>query len=153
MLTKRKEPRSFASTDSGNIGPIEEGYKDFPQIQIQRKPKSSHSILSILIILLPFLLVNKIEPNEFFRIDKKANAPKNKYIKWIIKYLALFGEIILTKATLVIIIDIFIISINILKSTREGSERRERKNSNIPTRGNCAKKSLSLRKWPFWAEK
>ena len=124
MLTKRKEPRSFASTDSGNIGPIEEGYKDFPQIQNQRKPKSSHSILSILIILLPFLLVNKIEPNEFFRIDKKENSPKN--IKWIIKYLALFGEIILTKATLVIIIDIFIISINILKSTREGSERKER---------------------------
>ena len=150
MLTKRKEPRSFASTDSGNIGPIEEGYKDFPQIQIQRKPKSSHSILSILIILLPFLLVNKIEPNEFFRIDKKANAPKNK---WIIKYLALFGEIILTKATLVIIIDIFIISINILKSTREGSERRERKNSNLPASGYCATNSLSLRKWPFWAEK
>ena len=76
MLTKRKEPRSFVSTDSGNIGPIEEGYKDFPQIQIQKKSKSSHSILNILIFLLPFLLVNEIEPNEFFFFDKRANTSK-----------------------------------------------------------------------------
>ena len=122
MLTKRKEPRSFASTDSGNIGPIEEGFKDFPQIQIQKKPKSNHSIRSILILLLSFLLANKVCPNEFFRIDKRANAPK---IKWIIKYFTFFGEFILTKATFVLIIDIFIISIYTMKNTREGSERRE----------------------------
>ena len=121
MLTKRKEPRSFASTDSGNIGPIEEGYKYFPQIQIQKKSKSSHSILSILIFLLPFLLANKVEPNEFSFFDKRANATK---IKWIIKYFTFFGEFILTKATFVLIIDIFIISIYTMKNTREGSERR-----------------------------
>ena len=76
MLTKRKEPRSFVSTDSANIGPIEEGYKYFPQIQIQKKSKSSHSILSILIFLLPFLLANKVEPNDFSFFDKRANTPK-----------------------------------------------------------------------------
>ena len=123
MLTKRKEPRSFVSTDSANIGPIEEGYKYFPQIQIQKKSKSSHSILSILIFLLPFLLANKVEPNEFSFFDKRANATK---IKWIVKYLAFIGEFILAKATYTIIIDICIISINIMKNTREGSERRER---------------------------
>ena len=76
MLTKRKEPRSFVSTDSGNIGPIEEGYKYFPQIQIQKKPKSSHSILSIMIFLLPFLLANKVDSNEFSFFDNRANSPK-----------------------------------------------------------------------------
>ena len=150
MLTKRKEPRSFVSTDSANIGPIEEGYKYFPQIQIQKKPKSSHSILSILIFLLPFLLANKVEPNEFSFFDKRANATK---IKWIVKYLAFIGDFILAKATYTIIIDIFIISIYTMKNTREGSERRERKNSNLPASGYCAKNSLSLRTWPFWVEK
>ena len=96
MLTKRKEPRSFVSTDSANIGPIEEGYKYFPQIQIQKKPKSSHSILSIMIFLLPFLLANKVDSNEFSFFDKRANTPK---IKWIVKYLAFIGEFILAKAT------------------------------------------------------
>ena len=122
MLTKRKEPRSFVSTDSANIGPIEEGYKYFPQIQIQKKSKSSHSILSILIFLLPFLLANKVEPNEFSFFGKRANASK---IKWIIKYLYFIDEFILAKATFTIIIDIFIISIYTVKNTREGSERRE----------------------------
>ena len=120
MLANRKEQKSFVSTDSGNIGPIEEGFQDFPQIQIQKKPKSSHSILSIMIFLLPFLLANKVDSNEFSFFDKRPNSPK---IKLIIKYLAFFGEFILAKATFEIIIDIFIISINILKSTREGSEK------------------------------
>ena len=120
MLANRKEQKSFVSTDSGNIGPIEEGFQDFPQIQIQKKPKSSHSILSIMIFLLPFLLANKVDSNEFSFFDKRANSPK---IKLIIKYLAFFGEFILAKATFEIIIDIFIISINIIKNTREGSEK------------------------------
>ena len=92
-------------------------------MQIQKKPKSSHSILSILIFFLPFLLANKVEPNEFSFFDKRANTPK---IKWIVKYLAFIGEFILAKATYTIIIDIFIISIYTMKGTREGSERRER---------------------------
>ena len=37
MLTKRKEPRSFVSTDSRNIGPIEEGYKDSNQKEAQEQ--------------------------------------------------------------------------------------------------------------------
>ena len=105
MLTKRKEPRSFVSTDCGNIRPIEEGFKDFLQMQIQKKPKSSHSILSIRIFFLPFLLANKVHPNEFFFFDKKVNTP---IIKWIIKYFAFFGEFIPVKSTFVIMIDIYI---------------------------------------------
>ena len=37
MLTNRKEPRSFVSTDSRNIGPIEEGYKDSNQKEAQEQ--------------------------------------------------------------------------------------------------------------------
>ena len=72
MLTKRKEPRSFVSTDSRNIGPIEEGYKDSNQKEAQEQsfhPKYPD-------FSLPFLLVNEIEPNEFFFFDKRANTSK-----------------------------------------------------------------------------
>ena len=105
MLTKRKETRSFISTGCGNIGPIEEGYDYFPQILIKRKPKSGHSILSILIFLLPLLLANEVAPNEFFFCDKRPNKPK---IKWITKYLAFFVGFIPASASLILIIEIFI---------------------------------------------
>ena len=153
MLTKRKETRSFISTGCINIGPIEEGYDYFPQIQIKKKPKSGHSILSILNFLLPLLLANEVAPNEFFFCDKRPNEPK---IKLITKYLAFFVGFIPASASFILIIEIFITSIylyneNTEKGARgEGSERRrERKNSNIPTKFKCAKKSLSKRKWPL----
>ena len=116
MLAKRNEPRSFVSTECGKIGLIEEGYRDFSQIQIKNKPKNSHFILSILIFLLSFLLANKVETIGFFRIDKRANARK---IKWIIEYLAFFDEFILAKYTFAIIFDIYIIILNIIKKNEE----------------------------------
>ena len=122
MLTKRKETRSFISTGCGNIGPIEEGYDYFPQIQIKKKPKNGHSILSILIFLLPLLLTNEVAPNEFFFCDNKPNEPK---IKWITKYLAFFVGFIRASASFILIIEIFITSIYLYNENTEKGARGE----------------------------
>ena len=76
MLTKRKEPEVLFQ----QIVEILDQLKKDIKIQIKKKPKSSHSILSILIFLLPFLLVNEIEQNEFFFIDKRANTSKITFV-------------------------------------------------------------------------
>ena len=148
MLTKRKETRSFISTGCGNIGPIEEGYDYFPQIQIKKKPKSGHSILSIRNFLLPLLLANEVSPNEFFFCDKRPNEPK---IKWITKYLAFFVGFIQASASLILIIEIFIKSINLYNESAEkgargeGSERR-REREEKGARGEGSEKTLTYQR-------
>ena len=70
MLTKRFETRNFVSKGNGYIGPFGEEFNDFPQIQIKKKSKNSHSILNILILFLSYLLSNKVEQMKFFYLIK-----------------------------------------------------------------------------------
>ena len=121
MLTKRIETRNFISIGNRYIGPFEKEYNDFILIQIMKKHKSSHSILRILILFLSFILSLKVEPNEIILFDKRPNVNK---IKWIIKNFSFFDVFIRTDAIFVIFINIFIISINIMK-IREGSKRKK----------------------------
>ena len=137
MLTKRFETRNFVSKGNGYIGPFGEEFNDFPQIQIKKKSKNSHSILNILILFLSYLLSNKVEQNEIFLFDKKPNSHK---INRIIKYISFFNEFIKANVTFVLFINIFIISINIMKIRKENKRRWKLKTITKQPEGTLQKK-------------